>query len=80
MNEESTDKRATVAYPERSPLELIDEEKRKFSARRIFSTYIGGFRMKYDEAYEKSIHWSLILIQIVIYSVIPLAAILSVKL
>jgi hypothetical protein len=50
-----------VAYPERALSDLIDEEKRYFSARRVLSTFLGGFRLKYDEVQAKNIHWSLII-------------------
>ena len=60
-----------VEYPERSPLELIDEEKRPFATRRTISTCFGGFRVKYDEANEKTVNVGLIILQLVIYCAIP---------
>jgi len=60
-----------VEYPERSPLELIDEEKRPFATRRTLSTCCGGFRVKYDEANEKTISVGLIILQLAIYAAIP---------
>ena len=58
-------------YPERSPLDLIDEDKRPFARRRILATVLGGWRSTYDEVDETTIHWALFPIQILVYLLFP---------
>ena len=60
-----------VDYPERSPLDLIEEDKRAFACHRILRTYFGGMRLTYDEVDQIYIHWALYPLQIIIYLAIP---------
>lgn len=60
-----------VDYPERSPLDLIEEDKRVFACHRILRTYFGGLRLTYDEVDQVYVHWALYPLQIIIYLTIP---------
>lgn len=48
-------------YKERSPLDLIEEDKRPFAFRKLLSTFLGGLRVVYNESEQKSIHPILLL-------------------
>jgi len=58
-------------YPERSPFDLIDEDKRSFARRRILATLSGGWRSTYDEVDERSIHPGLLIPQTLLFLIFP---------
>ena len=58
-------------YPERDPLDLIEEDKRPFVRRKLTSTCCGGFRTAYDEVTAKFINPGLLILQILIYLFFP---------
>ena len=64
--------RAAAEYRERSPLDLIDEDKRPFARRRILATYLGGLRTTYDETSEEAIPPLLYVGQALIYLFCPI--------
>jgi hypothetical protein len=41
--------RGPADYPERSPSDLIEEDKHGFAGRKFCNTCLGGFRSTYDE-------------------------------
>ena len=54
--DERRENNGRTEYPERDPLDLIDEDKRPFVRRRICQTWCGGFRTVYDDIDEEGIH------------------------
>jgi len=58
-------------YPERDPLDLIEEDKRPFARRKLVSTCCGGFRTVYDEVTAQTLHPALFPIQILTYLFYP---------
>lgn len=71
--EEERKSSSNVDYPERDPLDLIDEDKRPFARRRICQTWCGGFRTVYDDIDEIRLHPGLLIVQLLIMLIPPLA-------
>ena len=46
-------------------------------ARRIFSTWTGGYRIVYDESSEEYVNWSLHLGQILVYAIVPVLVVIG---
>ena len=65
-------------YPERDPLDLIEEDKRPFARRKLLATCCGGIRTVYDEVTAQSIHPALYVLQILTYAFFPGIILLSV--
>ena len=67
------ERKGQTEYPERDPLDLIDEDKRPFARRRVCQTWCGGFRTVYDDYEEMALHPGLHIVQIIIMLVPPTA-------
>ena len=48
-NEGEDEERKVIDYPERDPLDLIEEDKRPYARRKLLATCCGGFRTVVDE-------------------------------
>ena len=58
-------------YPERDPLDLIEEDKRPFARRKLLATCCGGYRTVYDEVTAQGLHPVLYALQILTYAFYP---------
>ena len=70
-NPEAEQREGNRRYDERSPLDLIEEDKRPFARRKLLATCCGGCRTVYDEVTAKPIHPGLYALQILIYLFYP---------
>lgn len=70
-NNEEEESKGPRDYPERDPLDLIEEDKRPYVRRKLISTCCGGFRSVYDEVTAQTLHPALFLIQILTYLFYP---------
>lgn len=70
-NNNEEERKGPREYPERDPLDLIEEDKRPFVRRKLVATCCGGFRYVYDEVTAKTIHPGLIVLQILLYLFLP---------
>ena len=71
QNNNEEERKGPREYPERDPLDLIEEDKRPFVRRKLTSTCCGGFRTVYDEVTAKSVNPGLLALQILIYLFLP---------
>ena len=76
-NQEEDGNRGPQDYPERDPLDLIEEDKRPFARRKLLATCCGGIRTVYDEVTAQSIHPALYFLQILTYAFYPGLILLS---
>lgn len=65
------EKKGPVDYPERDPLDLIEEDKRPFAKRKLLQTCCGGCRVVHDEVTAESVSGVLLGVQILTYIFIP---------
>ena len=70
-NAEDEEQKGPREYPERDPLDLIEEDKRPFARRKLLATCCGGCRTVYDEVTARTIHPGLFVMQILIYLFYP---------
>lgn len=70
-DEEGKANRGPQDYPERDPLDLIEEDKRPFARRKLLATCCGGYRTVYDEVTAQGIHPALYALQILTYGFYP---------
>ena len=69
--EDGEERKGPREYPERDPLDLIEEDKRPFARRKLIQTCCGGCRIVYDEVTAKTLHPGLFVMQILIYLFFP---------
>lgn len=74
---EAGGRRGPQDYPERDPLDLIEEDKRPFARRKLLATCCGGYRTVYDEVTAQSLHPGLHVLQILIYCFLPVLIIIG---
>ena len=70
-NNDGEERKGPREYPERDPLDLIEEDKRPFARRKLTSTCCGGCRTVYDEVTAKTLHPGLFVMQLLIYLFFP---------
>ena len=66
-------------YPERNPLDLIEEDKRPFVRRKLLATCCGGVRTVYDEVTAQPLPCALLAVQILTYLFYPGLILLSTR-
>jgi hypothetical protein len=69
--EGNEERKGPIEYPERNPLDLIEEDKRPFARRKLSQTCCGGCRTVYDEVTGERVHIGLFLVQILTYIFVP---------
>lgn len=69
--EGNEERKGPIEYPERNPLDLIEEDKRPFARRKLIQTCCGGCRTVYDEVTGTQLHIGLFLVQILTYIFTP---------
>lgn len=72
------ERKGPIEYPERDPLDLIEEDKRPFARRKLLATCCGGYRTVYDEVTAQSLHPALLAIQFLTYMFFPGLIMLSI--
>jgi hypothetical protein len=72
----SLNSRGNTDYKERSPLDLIEEDKRPYAIRKLLSTFLGGARIVYNETSQKYIHPLLYFTQLFNYLQFPIVCLL----
>ena len=65
------ERKGPIEYPERDPMDLIEENKRPFARRKLCATCCGGIRFVYDEVTAQGIHPALYLMQFLEYLFFP---------